>query len=176
MSAAPAPPVQHLTLLAADRLRMSDRVDAVPVIDRSRRGSVAIRPRAGLVQRAERGPDGPLVYEATQHDDHVDLTVWGAATTSQEAREDALDQARGWIGWHDHQPDLVELTAGHAALQRAARQLGPVRLSRLPTVGEAVGRAVLGQLVQGLEARHSTAQLAALAGAPTTRGLWCWPT
>ncbi|CAN5904835.1 hypothetical protein BH23ACT10_BH23ACT10_21730 [soil metagenome] len=167
---------QHLTLLASDRVRMDDRIDIVPVIDRSRRGSVAACSRPGVVRRAEHGPDGPLVYEAAQRDGHVDVTVWGAASTPVPDRDRALDEARGWIGWHDPQPDLAELTSSHPALQRAARRIGTVRLSRLPRVQESIGRAVLGQLVQGIEARRSTAQLAALAGTPASGGLWCWPT
>lgn len=164
------------TLLARDRVRMRDRIDTVPVTDRSRRGSVAACPRPGLVRRAERGPHGPMIYEAMQRDGWVDITVWGPAQASVAVRERALDEARGWIGWHDEQPDLAALTAVHPALHQAARRLGPIRLSRLPRVQESVGRAVLGQLVQGVEARRSTAQLAALAGTPATGGLWCWPT
>ncbi|MBW3601892.1 MAG: hypothetical protein KY434_04225 [Actinobacteria bacterium] len=55
------------------------------------------------------------------------------------------------------------------------RHLGPVRLSRLPRVDEALGRAVLAQLVTGVEAARSTAQVAALVGTPARSGLWCWP-
>lgn len=165
-----------MTLLASDALRMADRVDLVPVTDRARRGSVAVRPRPGVVRRAEHGPVGPLVFEATQRDARVAVSVWGPARTPVPARHLALERARGWIGWYDRVPDLAELTAGHAALQHAARVLGVVRLSHVPRIGEAVGRAVLGQLVQGVEARRSTAQLAALAGDAATGGLWTWPT
>ncbi len=167
---------QHLTLLATDQLRIGDRVDVVPVTDRSRRGSVATRPRPGVVRRADCGPCGPLIYEAIQRDDRVDVSVWGGDRTPPAARDGALHRARGWIGWYDDQPDLPELTADHPGLRRVACQLGPVRLSRMPRVQESVGRAVLGQLVQAVEARRSTAQLAALAGTPASGGLWCWPT
>lgn len=165
-----------VALLAADRLRMDGDLDTVPLVDRPRRGAVALRLRPGLVRRAEPGPCGPLVLEARQRGSHVDVQVWGAPSTPPAAREQALDATRAWVGWYDEVPDLVALTAGHAALQQAARRVGDVRLSRLPRVGEAVGRAVLGQLVQGIEANRSIAQLAAAIGLPASRDLWCWPT
>lgn len=166
----------HQALLASDDLAMPDPLDLVPVTDRARRGAVADRPRPGVVRRAEPGACGPVTYEAVQRGGRVAVRVWGPAATPATDREVALDRARRWIGWHDDDGDLVERTAGHPALQRAARHVGTVRLSRLPRVQEAVGRAVLGQLVQGIEARRSTAQLAALAGVPTAGQLWCWPT
>jgi 3-methyladenine DNA glycosylase/8-oxoguanine DNA glycosylase len=167
---------QHTSLLAADRLSMADRVDVVPLTDRARRGSVATRPRRGVVRRAEPGPHGPLIFEAAQQGDSVAVQIWGADATPHGTREAALEAARAWIGWRDRPPDLVEMTADHAALHRAARHIGTVRMSRLPRVQESVGRAVLGQLVQGFEARRSTAQLVALAGTPAAGGLWSWPT
>lgn len=160
--AAPAGPPLHTTLLASDRLRVADRVDVVPITDGAR--------------RAEPGPQGPLVYEATQTGDQVTLNVWGPPATAPDARAVALEAACGWIGLHDRPPDLSDVTAGHAALHRAARRVGTVRLSRLPRVQEAVGRAILGQLVQGVEARRSTAQLAALRGTRAAGDLWSWPT
>jgi 3-methyladenine DNA glycosylase/8-oxoguanine DNA glycosylase len=174
--AAPAEPPLHTALLASDRLRVADRIDLVPITDRARRGAVATRPRRGIVRRAEPGPNGPLVYEATQAGDQVTVSVWGPAATAPDARAAALDAAHGWIGLYDRPPDLADLTAGHAELRRAARQIGAVRLSRLPRAQEAVGRAILGQLVQGIEARRSTAQLAALRGIPAAGDLWSWPT
>jgi len=174
--AAPAGPPLHSTLLASDRVRLADRVDLVPITDRARRGSIATRPRQGVVRRAEPGPCGPLIYDATQTGDRVTLGVWGPRATPPDAREAAMHAARAWVGLLDAPPDLAEITAGHPALHRAARQIGTVRLSHLPRVQEAVGRAILGQLVQGIEARRSTAQLAALRGTPAAGGLWSWPT
>lgn len=176
VAAASQPAVRKMTLLASDRVRLTDPIDRVPLTDRARRGAVAVRSRPGVVRRAEHGPAGPVIYEAVQHDDRVELAIWGPAGTPGPARGAALDRARGWIGWYDAMPDLVELTAGHAALHRAARTVGVVRLSRLPRVGEAVGRAVLGQLVQGIEARRSTAQLVAQVGVTTAGALSAWPT
>jgi len=174
--AAPAEPPLHTTLLASDRVRVADRVDLVPIADRARRGAVAARPRRGIVRRAEPGPRGPLVYEATQAGDQVTVNIWGPEATAPDERAAALDAARGWIGLHDRPPDLADATAGHPALHQAARRIGTVRLSRMPRVQEAVGRAILGQLVQGIEARRSTAQLAALRGTPAAGDLWSWPT
>ncbi|HEX6255249.1 MAG TPA: hypothetical protein VFZ70_05500 [Euzebyales bacterium] len=177
MPSAPAvATAQRTTLLARDRLHIDESVDTVPITDRARRGSVAARLRRGVVRRAEPARDGALIYEATQIGGRVDIQIWGSPDTPDHTRERALDAARGWIGFHDRPPDLEELTAGHARLRRAARHVGSIRLSRLPRVGEAVGRAVLGQLVQGMEARRSTAQLAAQIGTPAPGGLWAWPT
>jgi 3-methyladenine DNA glycosylase/8-oxoguanine DNA glycosylase len=170
------PRPRQATLLAADRMRMADSLDAVPLVDRVRRGAVAVRIRPGLIRRAEHGPCAPLIFDAAQRGEQVDVQIWGPAATPPAAREEALEAARAWIGWRDHVPDLVAVTAGHPALQRAARRIGAVRLSRLPRVGEAVGRAVLGQLVQGVEGARSAAQLAAAVGQPASRDLWCWPT
>lgn len=169
-------PPRRTALLAADRVRMADTLDAVPLVDRARRGAVAAQIRPGLVRRAEPGPCGPLIFEAAQRGEQVDVQIWGPASTPSVARDEALEAARAWVGWCDHVPDLVALTAGHPALQRAAKRIGVIRLSRLPRVSEAVGRAVLGQLVQGIEARRSTAQLAAAVGQSASRDLWCWPT
>jgi len=171
-----APPPQPVALLASDRVRMRQTVDGIPLTDRARRGTVAANVRPGLVRRAEPGSCGPLILEAQQCRDQVDITVWGAAETPQHTRERALDDARAWIGWHDDVPDLLALTAAHRGLHAAARHIGEFRLSRLPRVHEAVGRSVLAQLVTGIEARRSMSQLAALAGEPASSGLWCWPT
>jgi 3-methyladenine DNA glycosylase/8-oxoguanine DNA glycosylase len=169
-------PRAPVTLLASDRLVMSGDLDTVPMVDRARRGAVAVRVRPGLYRRAESSSSGPVILEAVRCDGRVEVQVWGAPSTSEEDRERALDDARGWVGWYDDSPDLVELTVGHAALHRAARRVGTVRLSRLPQVHEAVGRSVLGQLVQGTEARRSMSQLAAAIGQPAPHDLWCWPT
>ncbi|CAN5784205.1 hypothetical protein BH23ACT8_BH23ACT8_19100 [soil metagenome] len=67
-------------------------------------------------------------------------------------------------------------TAAPSVSSFLLRAPGPVRLGTLPRVGEALGRAILGQLVQGLEAAISTAQVAAAVGTPARGGLWCWPT
>jgi 3-methyladenine DNA glycosylase/8-oxoguanine DNA glycosylase len=174
--AAPAGPPLHTTLLASDRVHMADPVDLIPVTDRARRGSVATRPRRGVVRRAEAGPLGPLIYEATQTGEGVTVGVWGPHATPADARESALHAARGWIGLDDVPPDLAEITTGHRGLHQAARRIGTIRLSRLPRVQEAVGRAILGQLVQGIEALRSTAQLASLCGTRAAGDLWSWPT
>lgn len=172
-----SPPTRaSLALLASDRLRVADDLDAVALTDRARRGAVAVRVRPGLYRRAEAGSSGPLVYEAARREAHVEVEVWGCPSTKRAKRERAMHDARGWVGWYDDPPDLVALTAGHPLVHQAARRIGVVRLSRMPRVHEAVGRAVLGQLVQGIEARRSTAQLAAAIGQPTIGDLWCWPT
>lgn len=162
-------------LLASAELTMPDPIDAVPVLDRGRTGVVADAPRRGVVRRAEPGPRGPLVFVAAQRAGQVALQVWGPADTAPDARDAALDDAHDWIGARDD-GDVAALTAHDRTLHVVARRLGPVRLSRMPRVQEALGRAALGALVQRVEAGRSATQLAALIGAAAPEGLWCWPT
>lgn len=162
-------------LLASTEVAMADPVDAVPLLDRAGRGAVADRPQPGTVRRAEPGPDGPLRFVAAQRDGTVVVQVWGSQATPRADRDAALEQALAWIGADDGDADLTAATAAHPALHRAARRLGPVRLSRMPRVQEALGRAALGALVQREEASRSATQLAAMVGVPADDALWCWP-
>lgn len=152
---------------------MRDPVAAAVVLDRGREG-VARRTAAGVVVRAERGPVGPLLLRATQRGAAVTVAVEGSPATPADAAEVALEEALDWIGARDD-GDVGQVVSGHSRLESAARRLGPVRLSRLPRVQEAVGRAVLGMLVQRIEGERSAAQFARLLGAPAPEGLWCWP-
>lgn len=167
------PPVA--ALLASERRRSGLDLRSVPVDGRAR-GAVAARARQGTVRRAEPGPCGPLVLEARAEPGSVVLEVWGPASTPAPAAADALAAAAGWAGLDDDADGFGELVATHPTLRALHRRLGTPALSRLPRVEEAVGRAVLGQLVQSVEAVRSTAQVAALAGEPAPGGLWCWPT
>lgn len=167
---------QTRALLASDRVSMPVRIDAVPILDRARRGAVANRPRPGVVRRVEPGPFGPLVLDAVQRGAIVELGVWGAVATPADVVARAMADARSWIGYDDPPVDLAVVVADRPDLRAAARRCGPVVLSRLPRVGEAVGRAILGQLVQGVEAKRSTAQMAAALGHDAGGDLWCWPT
>ncbi|HUH08523.1 MAG TPA: hypothetical protein VML96_12060 [Egibacteraceae bacterium] len=165
-----------LTLLAADLRRTVVDVTRTVTLDRPRRGAVAIGPRTGVVRRAEPSSAGPLLIEARPESDGVALEVWGPAAVPAEAREQALAAAGAWVGLDDHLDGFADAVSGHPLLRELSRRLGEVRLSRLPRLGEALGRAIIGQLVQGIEAARSTAQVAALAGTPAPGGLWCWPT
>lgn len=117
------------------------------------------------------------MLEARADGDGVALEVWGPTVTPRQVREHALAAAAAWAGLTDDvHGEFAEAVCGHAVLRRLYRRLGAPRLSRLPRVGEALGRAVLGQLVQTVEARRSTAQVAAMLGIPSSHELWCWPT
>lgn len=153
---------------------MADPVTAVPVLDERRRGAIADSPRPGVVRRAEPGSAGPLVLVATQRDGRVAVEVWGAAGTPRDEGERALDAALDWVGARDD-VDVAGLTRADPVLHRIALRMGTVRLSRMPHVQEALGRAVLGALVQRVEASRSVAQLAALVGTATPQGVWTWP-
>ncbi len=174
-----APAVAHAyerTLLTADRIRAGWDPTTVVRVDHARRGAVAICPRPFAVRRAEPGPAGPLLLDARSVDGSLVLEVRGPTATPADAAAAALEAARAWVGARDAPHELAATLSAYPRLRDVARRLGPVRLGRLPTIGEAVGRAVLAQLVQAVEARRSMAQVAALAGSPAGEGLWCWPT
>jgi 3-methyladenine DNA glycosylase/8-oxoguanine DNA glycosylase len=161
-------------LLASDR--WAGPLAASLSLDGPRRGAVAVRAQGGRVRRVEPGPAGPLLYELTPTRGAVVVEVWGPRATSTGAVTAAVAAARGWGGCDDDPSPLTVAVAGHPLLGRVLREVGEVRLGRVPRVGEALGRAILGQLVQRAEARRSMAQLAALAGTATRWRLWTWPT
>lgn len=165
-----------LRLLAGDRRPCPDPPARVIACDSARRGAVVAKAPAGAVRRAEPGPCGPLVWEARPEPGAVVLEVWGPPQTPATAIEAARAAAAAWMAFDDHPAGFGEVVADHPLLRELHRRLGTPALSRMPRIGEAVGRAVLGQLVQSVEARRSTAQVAALAGTPAPGGLWCWPT
>jgi 3-methyladenine DNA glycosylase/8-oxoguanine DNA glycosylase len=175
MPAAVAPPVA-VSLLASDRRRAPAPPAAVVALDRARRGSVAAAAPGGVVRRAEPGPAGPLVLEAAPARGEVHLQVWGPGQTPGAAVDQAMTDLTGWVGLADRPAGFAEVIAGDERLRQLHRHLGTPVLSRMPEIGEAVGRAVLFQLVQTTEARRSAAQLVSLAGTRAGHGLWCWPT
>jgi 3-methyladenine DNA glycosylase/8-oxoguanine DNA glycosylase len=150
-------------------------LDHTVAVDRCRRGAVATRPCRGRAVRGEPGPAGPLLLEAKAELDGTWLAVWGPRQTPQAASEAALLDAAAWAGLTDDPEDFAELVAGHRLLRRLSRHFPGLRLSRLPRIGEALGRAVVAQLVQSVEARRSTAQLVAMAGTAGPDGHWAWP-
>lgn len=172
----PRPPVAALRLLAADQRHGVATPPARVTVDRSRRGAVAARAPGGAVRRAEPGPCGPLVLEARPDAGGLVLEVWGPSQTPPETAHQALSAAAAWAGLDDDVDGFAELVRPHPVLRALHRRLDAPRLSRLPRLGEAFGRAVIAQLVQTLEAARSTAQVAALAGEPAGGGLWSWPT
>jgi len=165
-----------MSLLATDRRPASWDVSRVVLRDRARPGAVALSPGRGVVRRAEPGPLGPLVLEARTEAGWLLCEVWGPPGTPERVAVEALEAAVAWAGAHDRPSDLVDVVAGHPVLRRLLREVGQVRLSRLPRVAEALGRAVLAQLVTRGEAARSSAQLARAHGAPAPGGLWAWPT
>lgn len=165
-----------LRLLAADRRRGGWDVAAAALTDRPARGCVAARVAPGAVRRAEPGPAGPLLLQAHRQGGALAVEVWGPPATPAAAAEAALLSGLGWAGVHDELAGVGEVLDAHPVTRRLSRHVGEVRLSRLPRVGEALGRAVVAQLVQHAEARRSTAQLVATVGTPGPGRLWCWPT
>lgn len=176
MSAAPDSAPAARTLLASTRHRASFDVAAVAQAGAQRVGAVALRVQARAVRRAEPGPLGPLVLEARSAGGEVVCEVWGPAGTPPVAVDAAAEACAAWAGLRDDPAALRAVVAGSVVLSRLLRQLGEVRLGALPRVQESLGRAVLAQLVQGVEAMRSAAQVAACAGEDTGGGLWTWPT
>lgn len=176
MSSLPAAAPRPSVLLARDVVATRLRPEKVIRADGARRGAIVTRGAGGLLRRAEPGPAGPLVLEASAAVAGLLLEVWGPEATPSEAREAALHAAAGWAGLHDDVAAAREMFEAAPALRRMALSLGEIRLSRTPRVSEAFGRSVLEQLVQGVEARRSIAQVAVRAGREVTPGLWHWPT
>ncbi len=173
----PHPPT---TLLASERIsprpRLATRVLTDVRMGSQRRGAVAGRMPAGGYRRAEQGPAGPLVLEARPDQQGLQLQVWGPAATPSEVAEQALVATREWAGLTDDLTGFDDLLAASPVLREVRRHLAAPVLSRLPRAAESFGRAVLGQLVQGAEAKRSTVQLVALTGTPAPHGLTAWPT
>lgn len=153
------------------------RVDvrALPC-DRVRYGAVARRTTPTRACRAEPGPCGPLVLEVLADREGTRVSVRGPADTPREAAASALEAAIAWGGLRDGPSLLTDVVADHPLLRDTLRRTGPVRLSRTPRVGEAIGRAVIAQLVQAVEAHRSIAQLASRVGTAAPGGLHAWPT
>lgn len=164
-----------ITLLASDHWTVS--LDPLRVVHAERgRGAVVGRGPAGALRRAEPGPCGPVVLEAQPVADALELRVWGPPATPAATVERARDDAVGWVGLRDDPPALRAVAADHPVVGPLLVAGDPPRLSRMPRVAEALGRSVLEQLVQKLEARRTIAQVAVLAGIPAPHRLWAWPT
>ncbi len=164
------------SLLASVRTAAGYDVGGVILRDPPRRGAVAVRARPGLARRAEPGPAGPLILEARSTGGEVVCEVWGPARTPRPAVDRAVEEAIGWVGLRDEPQHLAAVVEAHPVARRLVREIGEVRLSRLPRVGESVARAVLSQLVQGVEARRTIMAVAASAGSAAPGRLWAWPT
>lgn len=170
-----APVAPGPTLLAHDRARL--RGDGLAArVDTVRRGAVARRYGRHTVRRAEPGPCGPLVLEASVRAGRLERAVWGPSRTPAEAVNCAMVDLRGWTGQEDDPRPLRDVVASHDLLRRVLREVGEVRLGRLPRVSEALGRAIVHQLVQRTEATRSVAQLVQRFGEPVAGDLATWPT
>ncbi len=172
----PAPSTQPVsTLLAADGRPGGWDVARVALTDSPGPGAVAVRPRRGVVRRLEPGSAGPVVLEARSRSGEITCEVWGPAATPADEVAGHLAAAVAWAGCDDDLSGYTACVDAHPVVAELHQRLGTHRLSHLPRVGEAFGRSVLGQLVQGIEARRSTRQIAALLGTPGPGGLWTWP-
>ena len=162
-------------LLARDIVAVPVRIDRVIRPDYARRGAM-VSSDGHFFRRAEPGPAGPLTFVASADAGGTTVEVWGPAATPAEDREQALHAAAGWVGLHDDLAAAADVLTSTPQMARLVDQIGDVRLSITPRVGEAFGRSVVEQLVQGKEARRSIAQIVECAGAQVSEGLWHWPT
>ncbi|HUG83563.1 MAG TPA: hypothetical protein VMM13_03315 [Euzebya sp.] len=166
-----------MSLLAADAVPGHRRLAGTMWMGLGRgRVRVVDRLPGGGWRRAEQGPAGPLLLEVRATSDALQLQVWGHPETPPEAREAALAATRRWAGLEDDLTGFADLVAPHPTLRLLLRHLGPPVIGALPRAVESFGRAVLGQLVQGLEAGRSAHQLVAMTGDATPQGVWAWPT
>lgn len=167
---APAAPV----LLNSDRVLTPVRLDRVLRPDHARRGAV-VTSDGRWFRRAEPGPAGPLVYAVASDPQGTTLEIWGPRATPAESAEAALAEAAGWAGLHDDLAAAGEVLSSHALTRRLSDAVGEVRLSTTPRLREAFGRSVVEQLVQGMEARRSIAQMVTCAGDRVNATQWLWP-
>jgi 3-methyladenine DNA glycosylase/8-oxoguanine DNA glycosylase len=170
-----AAPTVH-RLLASDRRPGGWELRRTVLVDRAGRGAMAVHTGPGTVRRLEPGSSGPVVLEARADGAAIVLEVWGPAGTPQQDVERHLSAAAAWAGCDDDLTGYLDCVGAHPVTAELHRRTAPWRLSRLPRTFEALGRAVLGQLVQGAEARRSALQVAACAGTSGPGGLWTWPT
>lgn len=171
---APIAPPPGWRLLAQDRrtcrhdIGLSIPTDALPW------GAVCRRDAAGGYWRAHSSPSGPLLLHARREGADVVLASWTSGESGGWDASAALALTAAWAGFADAAEGADELLAGDPRTRRLAAVAGPVRLSRMPSMQEAIGRGVIGQLVQFEEARRSCAQLVRLAG-PVIGPVRAWP-
>jgi 3-methyladenine DNA glycosylase/8-oxoguanine DNA glycosylase len=169
----PLEPPAGWRLLVEDRrpcthdLGLTIPVDALPW------GAVARRDITGGYWRALSRPQGDLLLHAARSAGGAVLAAW-APPGSVWTPDAAVEPLGAWAGFADAAEGADELLAADPRTRRLTAALGPVRLSRMPDVQEAIGRGVIGQLVQFEEARRSCAQLVRLAG-PAVGPLRAWP-
>ena len=113
----------------------------------------------GAHWRTWRTPDGPVTLRlaADPGAGEIDVQAWGSGASW------ALDSVPALLGADD---DWSGLTLSHRVLQEARRRCAGMRLSRSGCVLEALVPAIVEQLVNGVEARRSWAQLVNRFGEP----------
>lgn len=159
-------------LVASDRVTGVARLARWPID--GGRGATAARVERRGMRRAEHGPAGPMVWEAEVVGTDAVVRVWSPVALDPGDAEAALTGARRWIGLADDPAPLTEMA--HGVVAHLLRTLGVPVLGQVPGAGEAIGRAVLAQLVQGIEAGRSRSQLVRRLGVPANHGVTCWPT
>jgi 3-methyladenine DNA glycosylase/8-oxoguanine DNA glycosylase len=173
-AAAPPTPAPPAVLLGQNHSTTAVALRRVIRPDHAQRGAVATFD-GRWYRRAEPGPAGPLILAAASDPDGTTVQVWGPAVTPASAAEHALDAAMAWAGLRDDLTGAEEILTSSPVLRRLVDLVGEVRLGRIPRLGEALGRSIIEQLVQGKEARRSIAQLVARCGTRVDEHRWHWP-
>ena len=176
MTTVPAPPTAApaAVLLGQNRSTTPVRLKRVIRPDDARRGAV-VTFDGRWYRRAEPGPAGPLTLAAASDAGGTTVQVWGPAATPPAAAEAAVEAATAWAGLRDDLAGAEEVLTSTPVLRRLIDEVGEMRLGRMPRVGEALGRSIIEQLVQGKEARRSIAQLVARCGTRVDEQRWHWP-
>ena len=163
-------------VLARDRRPFVGLLPVAAQVDHARSGAVARRNGPQHVWRAEPGPCGPLRLEATVASGVLHCRVSGPPDTPGDHVEWAVDAVRAWTGQLDEPGELRAVVDGHDVLRRVLLRIGEVRIGSIPRMFEALGRAIVHQLVQRTEAARSVAQVARHFGEPAGGGVVTWPT
>lgn len=118
-------------------------------------------------QLAGRTPEGPMSMELVQRDQDIDVTAQGPGAAW------AIAQAPTLLGADDDAPSF----APTGRLGELHRRFGGIRILRTERVFEAALRAIVEQLVTGIEAMSSYTAMVKTWGepAPGAPGLWVPP-
>jgi 3-methyladenine DNA glycosylase/8-oxoguanine DNA glycosylase len=105
--------------------------------------------------RPIRGGDNGLAVTFAQSGAEVAIEVFAAGEVHPGDVDEAVARARGIAGLDDDPSGFDRLALAHPLVAELHRRYPGVRLTRSPTVWEMYARAVIEQLVTGLEAKET---------------------
>lgn len=113
--------------------------------------------------RALRGGADGLACGFSWKAGELTIAIYARGKCSSDDEAWAMEKARGLAAIDDDPRELLAMIAGHPILEELGARVD-VRMARVPTLFEALARAIIEQLVTGWESRRSTWRLWALAG------------